>query len=184
VNIRTLETPHLFTVEEYMSLDTDARTELLGGVVYDVAPRYEPHRYAVQVLLRALVRGLDDRYAVRAADAVAVEGWKGRDAPEIDVAVLANTFYRRGPTANDASAFIEVSDTTYATDRGYKIPLYVRAGVPSWIVNVSLRQVECYATTQDLDHPHGQVFPTSTTFEVLGVPIRVADLFRDDSGTG
>jgi hypothetical protein len=30
--LQLLETPHLFTVEEYMRLNIEARTELLGGV--------------------------------------------------------------------------------------------------------------------------------------------------------
>jgi hypothetical protein len=46
--------PHLFTVAEYMTLDSGDRTELLGGVIYDVSPRNEPRRYAVWKLNAAL----------------------------------------------------------------------------------------------------------------------------------
>ncbi len=97
-----------------MSLETATRTELLAGVVYDVSPRHEPHRYAVRELARILIRGLpQERYAVQIRDAVAVPGWEGADAPEVDVAVLAQKKYRPGPTSADDFAFIEVSHTTY-----------------------------------------------------------------------
>jgi hypothetical protein len=55
--------PHLLTVAEYMSADIQGRTELLGGVIYDVSPRNEPHRYAVRVLTRLLI--LDSAPATR-----------------------------------------------------------------------------------------------------------------------
>jgi len=110
---------------------------------------------------------------------VAVPGWEGADAPEIDVAVLARKTYRPGPTSADAFAFVEVSHTTYRVDRGYKIPLYVRAGVPAWIVDIDLRQVEFYGSTDDVERKHGRVFAAGESFEVLGVEIAVVSLFDD-----
>jgi hypothetical protein len=163
-----------------MSLETATRTELLAGVVYDVSPRHEPHRYAVRELTRILIQGLPQaRYAVQSQDAVAVPGWEGADAPEVDVAILARKKYRPGPTSAEAFAFIEVSHTTYRVDRGYKIPLYVNAGVPAWIVNIDLRQVEFYGSPDDLKRKHGHVFAAGESFEVLGVEIAVVDLFDD-----
>ena len=178
--LETSATPHLLTVAEYMTLDTQDRTELLGGVIYDVSPRNEPHRYAVGKLNQSLSHGLfGSKYIVRIQDAVAVSGWHGNDAPEIDVAVLADRFYRPAPTTADAFAFIEVSDTTYAVDRKYKIPLYVNAGVPAWIVNIPLRQVEFYGSLHELEEDHGQVFTERDTLDILGIAIPVADLFDD-----
>jgi hypothetical protein len=179
VQLIETETPHAFTVAEFMSLDTATRTELLAGVVYDVSPRKEPHRFAVRELGGALAHGLfGSTYKVQIQDAVAVPGWHGRDAPEIDIAVIAAKRYRPGPTSEDAFAFIEVSDTTYSLDRGYKIPLYVGAGVPSWIVNIPLRQVEYYETFADLELAHGRVLREGETLKILGVAIAVADLFE------
>jgi hypothetical protein len=169
-------TPHLLTVAEYMTLDIEERTELLGGMIYDVSPRYEPHRYAVSKLCQILAPGLTAGQIIRCQDAVAVSDWQGRDAPEVDVAVVVDTFYELGPTAADALAFIEVSDTTYRSDRRYKIPLYVNAGVPAWIVNIPLRQVESYRSPEDLELPAGHVFGEQDSFDVLGVTIPVARL--------
>jgi hypothetical protein len=85
------------------------------------------------------------------------------------------------PTSDDAFAFIEVSDTTYGDDRRVKIPLYVNAGVPAWIVNISKRRVEHYADAADLALQHGRVFGTGETIEILGVPIAVAELFPPET---
>ncbi len=177
--MQLLETPHLLTVEEYMTLNVEARIELLEGVIYDVSPRNEPHRHAVRKLTQALSRGLRSGYIVQVQDAVAVPSWQGKDAPEVDVAILQDKTYRTGPTAADALAFLEVSDTTYIVDRKYKIPLYVNAGVPSYIVNIPLRQVEFYGSPQDLEAEHGRILTERDTLEVLGVAIRIAVLFND-----
>jgi len=179
--LRQMErTPARFSAEHYLRLDIDERTELLGGVIYRVSPRNEPHSFAVATLARLLIRGLGDDYAVRIQDHVAVPDWRGKNAPEIDVAVLKRGYYEPGPTAVDACAFIEVAHTTYGGrmgDRAYKIPLYVGAGVPSWIVNIAKRQVECYASPEDLALPHGRVTGESGTIDILGVSIPVRDLF-------
>ncbi len=171
-------TPHLFTVAQYMALDIPERTELLGGVIYDVSPRNEPHRHAVRELHRVLVRGLSEsEYVVQSQDAVAVPDWQGMDAPEVDVAVLRRKSFDPGPISSDAAALIEVSHTTYAVDRRYKIPLYVNAGVPAWIVNIRARQVEFYGSPGDLELEHGHVFTERDTIDILGIVIPVAALF-------
>lgn len=171
---------HDFTVAEFMTFESDDRTELLQGTIYDVSPRNEPHRYAASRLVNALSRGLvATQYIVRAADAVAIAGWHGRDAPEVDVAVLPDAYYPEAPTAADVVALIEVSDASYVLDRDYKIPLYVSAGVPSWIVNVAARRVEFYGTSADLAAPSGVVFTERDSIVIAGVRIAVGDLFAD-----
>jgi hypothetical protein len=175
-------TPVRFSAEHCLRLDLEGRTELLGGVIYRVSPKNEPHSYAVKVLAKILIRALGDEYEVRIRDHVAVPDWRGKNAPEIDVAILKSGFYEPGPTAAEACAFIEVSHTTYGGkmgDRNYKIPLYVRAGIPAWIVNIAKRQVECYAAPDDLALPHGRIATESETIDILGVSIPVASLFGD-----
>jgi len=53
----------------------------------------------------------------------------------------------------------------------------VKAGVPAWIVNITLRQVESYGSPIDLELEHGQVFSGSAALDVLGVAFTVSDLF-------
>jgi hypothetical protein len=170
-------TPHLFTVEEYLTIDIPGRTELIEGVVYDVAPKNEPHILAVARLVKALNRGLSDEYIVRGQDPIAVAGWTGKLDPEIDVVVALDKTYPKRAVATDAFAFIEVSDTTYANDREVKIPLCVGAKVPTWHVNIPERQVEFYDVGADPNGAPTRVFAENEAFEILGVSIPVTMLF-------
>jgi hypothetical protein len=81
------------------------------------------------------------------------------------------------PTVADALIFIEVPSARYAQTRHYRIPLFVKAGVTSWIVNVSSHQVETYGSAADLERPHGNVFTAHDVVEFLGITIPVAFLF-------
>jgi Uma2 family endonuclease len=173
-DVEAMATPHLLTVAEYMTLGIDTRTELLGGIIYDVSPKDEPHSRMVGRLAKFLNRTLSDDDEVRVQDPIAVSGWTGRDAPEIDIAVIAAKAYSRTPTAADAAAFIEVSDTTYAFDRNTKIPLYVNAGVRSWIVNLRTRRIESYASPADLQLEHGRIVDT---IRLLDAEIAADSLF-------
>jgi hypothetical protein len=96
--------------------------------------------------------------------------------PPKSTSPFTDKFHEPAPTSADAFALIEVSDTTYECDREYKIPLYVAAGVPAWIVNVAQRWVEFYGSPDDLKLTNGHVF--RDTFDVLGVTVAVNRLFR------
>ena len=174
-------TPHRFSVAEYMSLETERRTELLGGVIFDVSPKNEPHAFAVTKLAATLIRGFTGTSIdVRVQDPLAVLGWHGNEAPEVDIAIVRAAEYAVTPSARDTLGFIEVSDSTYGGkygDRRYKIPLYVNAGVPAWIVNIRLRQVEYYGCAADLERTHGIVSAEGTDVDILGVRVPVGSLF-------
>jgi len=176
-DVQLAEQPRLLTAGEYSTLQIDARTELLGGFVYDMSPATsDAHRYATNVLVALLNQALFPRYFAQADNSVAIPDWEGNDAPRPDVAVIVNRY--AAPTAADAVALIEVSDTSYGRDRGYKIPLYVRAGVPAYLVNIDRRQVEFYGSPADLELRHGVVYAYGSAFDVLDVRIAVADLFQ------
>jgi len=160
-----------------MMRNVEERSEPIEDAVHDRSPRGEAERYAVAKLNRALCRGIGPGYIVRIREAVAVPGWFGAGAPEIEIAVLSDKFYRSLPTASDALAFIEVADATYEEVRLRKIPLYVAAGVPSWIVNIGSRQIESYRSKADLELPHGAVYTEHDAIELLGLTIPVSYLF-------
>ena len=154
-----------------MASNIPGHTELIDGVVHDVSPRNPAHAHAVQVLAEYLFDGLDRTiYKVQVQDPVAVAGWKGPHAPEVDVAILHRKQYTTTPDATNTLAVLEVADTTYKDDRDVKIPLYEAAGIPAWIVNVPQRTVEFYGSERS-DYHEGEVF------EVLGVAIPVSELF-------
>jgi hypothetical protein len=118
LTVEDAERLHLFTVDEYMASDIPGRTELLGGLIYHVSAKYPPHTRAVRHLTKVLARGLDpDRFEVSVQDPIAVGGWTGRDALEVDVAVIAAKAYDKTPTSDDTFAYIEVSDSTLLRDK-------------------------------------------------------------------
>jgi hypothetical protein len=169
-----------------MKLDVPGRTELLEGLIYDLSPINPPHLTAMDYLNDTLVPALlNSNFRARVESPIAIDGWKGNDAPHPDVAIIARRQYDELPTSADAVTLIEVSDTTYKTDREIKIPIYVHAGIPSWIVNIALAQVEYYATVDDLRLRFGRVFSSGECFEIAGVSIAIGGLFRDrTTGTG
>jgi len=165
------ESVHLLSAEEYLTLDFgEMRTELLGGVIYDMSPINTPHVYAVD-MLTGFLGVLFPQYLIHVQNPVAVPDWQGHDVPNPDLAIIKNQYGRA--TAADSFVFFEVSDSTYKLDRDYKIPLYVNAGVHSYIVNIPARCVQFYPTdgTEPLAYLEGSVF------SVLGVTISVSALF-------
>jgi len=165
---------HIFTVEEYMGLQLAGRTELVEGTVYDVSPRNDPHRFAVNFLTKTLQIALPN-LTVQAQDAVFIDGWKGKNAPEPDIAVVQDQA-RQHPTAETTLVIIEVSDTTLQDDRS-KVELYTMAGIPSFIVNIRGQIVEEYAAGS-VTEPQAHLLGGS--FEALGIIIHVDDLFEKD----
>ena len=156
-----------------MASNVPGHTELIDGVIYEVSPRSPARANAVLKLAERLRFGLDPAlHAVQVQDPIAVAGWKGPHAPEVDVAVLKKkAWYATTPDASDTLAAIEVSDTTYIDDRNVKVPLYLAAGISAWIINIPKRTVEAYG-------PENREFRDGGSFEVLGVAIPVSDLFE------
>jgi hypothetical protein len=108
----------------------------------------------------------------------------GEERAEVDIAIVERRYYETGPTGAETRACIEVSDTTYRDDRRVKIPIYVAAGIPSWIVNIRERRVEAYATVEDLALPHGRVARDDETFAILGTTIAVFSILPPPRANG
>ncbi len=139
--------PHRFSVEQYHRmieagvLTRADRVQLLEGVIVDMTPIGIAHAYAVQGLMRALVRILPDGWDVFVQQPVSMAG----SEPEPDLAIVRGSYSDysdRRPTAADVAVLIEVAETSLEIDRK-KIAIYARAGVPEyWLVNLPDRQIE------------------------------------------
>ena len=68
--------------------------------------------------------------------------------PEPDIVLLrprADRYTKESARPEDVLLLIEVADTSYRYDRGIKLPLYARAGVPEmWIIDLTHDVVEVY----------------------------------------
>jgi Uma2 family endonuclease len=134
---------HRLTVDEYHRMGQagvfapGARVELIEGEVIDMAPIGTRHASAVKRLNALLSASVHGRAIVAVQDPLRLSD---ASEPEPDLMLLsprADFYAHAHPSAADVLLLIEVSDTTVAYDRGVKLDLYARHGVPEvWIVDL------------------------------------------------
>ena len=122
------------------------RVELIDGEIIDLNAIGSPHAAVTNRLARLLNRTVADATAL-----VSVQSPLRLDTfnePEPDLMLLrprADDYRASHPTAVDVLILIEVSDTSLPYDRGTKLALYARFGVPEvWIVDIFGAAVEVY----------------------------------------
>jgi Uma2 family endonuclease len=122
------------------------RVELIGGEIFDMVPIGSAHAGKTDRLNRLFARAAADGLAL-----VGVQRPLRLDAynePEPDVMLLkprADDYQGRHPGAADVLLLVEVSESSLAYDRGIKLALYAKFGVPEvWIVDLRGAAIEVY----------------------------------------
>jgi Uma2 family endonuclease len=161
---------HLITVDEFYRmaeagvLAPDARVELIEGEVIDMAPMNSRHAAAVRVLNQRLLAAVGEQALVSCQLPLRLSE---RSEPEPDLMLTrpqAGGYRDRHPGAADVVLLIEVSDSSLRYDRGVKLPLYARHGVPEvWIVDLENRLVRFYR------RPGGDAYADITASETPGL---------------
>lgn len=133
-----VEESHRFTVDEYVRIVDDLgweATELIEGVIYDVASEYNRHAGTVMDLLYKVQDAFPDD-VVRNVGSVHVSAISMFDP---DVYVIDGSYVPDPDWAVPASAVllaIEVSVTTHARDRGPKLIAYAKAALREvWLID-------------------------------------------------
>jgi Uma2 family endonuclease len=146
----------------------DRKVELLNGLLIMMTSG-PPHDTAVIAMGDALEARLSKKdWTVREEKPLVLSTrWK----PLPDVAVVRGPYTKyaqQTPGIVDLALLVEVSDTTYAKDSGFKRRWYSRFGVPAyWIVDINRRAVEVYA-------PGGRGLTLASTYtERQDVPLRL-----------
>jgi len=119
----------------------DEHVELLRGTVVTMSPQGEHHGGVVAWFSQRLTLALGMSRQVRPALPFAADEWS---EPEPDVAVCT---YDHGVHDHPTKTLllIEVSQTSLRKDRGLKLQIYAKAGVPEyWIVDLTTLTVEVY----------------------------------------
>jgi Uma2 family endonuclease len=132
------------------------KIELIEGLLVPMSPIGPPHNSAVQKLAELFVPRLLGRANVHIQGPFAA---LDLSEPEPDVAVVPTGDY---DTAHPDRAYliIEVAESSLSFDRGTKLRLYAKCGVPEyWIVNLQDRVIEVYT------EPAGETYARSARYE-------------------
>jgi Uma2 family endonuclease len=122
------------------------RVELIDGEIFDMPAIGSPHAAITNRLARHFARAVADGLTL-----VSVQNPLRLDAynePEPDLMLLrprADDYRDSHPGAADVLLVIEVSESSLTYDRGTKLALYAKFGVPEvWIVDLLGAAIEVY----------------------------------------
>lgn len=131
-----------FSVDDYHRLAEagiiapEERTELIEGVVYEMAPPGAQHASLVDRLARLFFGALADRAQIRIQSPIRLDP---HSEPQPDVALLRlrpDEYAGALPGPADVLLVVEVAHATLRFDLGPKAVLYARHGVPElWVVD-------------------------------------------------
>jgi Uma2 family endonuclease len=176
-----------FTAEEYHRmgevgiLTEDDRVELIEGDITQMSPVGGPHANCVDALTRifAPLAGTDAR--LRVQNAVRLS-----DDTEVypDISIVRERVYGDDlPGAADVLLLIEVADSTFLSDRDFKVPLYSRYGIPqTLLVDVKSRCVWHFGEPDEDGYRLTRRYLSGQRFDIVLTPtlsfgIAVDDLF-------
>ncbi|HZR00732.1 MAG TPA: Uma2 family endonuclease [Chloroflexota bacterium] len=166
-----------FTVDEFERMieagvfKEDDRVELIDGEVVQMAALGWPHAESVM--------NCTEEFSIRARGLAVVNVQNPLDLrpharPEPDLALLRppRSRYRRNPPrAEDVLLVVEVADSSLATDRDVKIPMYARAGIPeAWLVNLVDDVIRIYREPTETGYRVIQTARRGETLSPLAFP--------------
>lgn len=129
---------HRMTVDEYIRVVRDfgwESTELIEGVVYDVAPEFNRHADTVDHVFRQVDKHFDHD-VTRFAGSVRVSPHSLLEPDVYVVDGAASLDPDDAVPVSGVKLVVEVSVNTQARDRGPKLIAYAQAGVPElWLID-------------------------------------------------
>ena len=132
---------------EVGALTKDDRVELLGGWLVPKMPGGPPHRVSTRAVRIAVEPVLPADWFADEEKAVSLP--LSRSQPEPDIQIVRGHFRdysKRHPGPQDLGMVVEVSSSSLPVDRGFKLRLYGREGIPIyWIVNLVAMRLEVHS---------------------------------------
>ncbi len=170
---RQFTSAEFYRMGEIGVIGPDERVELVGGLIYTMAPINPRHANAVDVLAGLLTIALDGRARVRGQNPVHLD--ESSD-PQPDVAVVkltADGYLERHPNPAEIHLLVEVADSTLLFDKSVKIPRYAISGVQEvWLVDLGTRLATVYR------EPFEGRYLSETPVDIGGVlsPVEFSDV--------
>lgn len=138
---------HRFTIEEYERMGETGiiaegtRVELIDGEIVEMAPIGDGHVTGLNLLANDITIQLHGQAFVSVQNPIRLPPY---GEPQPDLVVIRQEAVRKGvPALADILLVIEVADSTLATDRAVKLPLYAAAEIAeAWLVNIQGREIE------------------------------------------
>jgi Uma2 family endonuclease len=175
-----------FNVDEYLRMgeegiiEPEEHVELIDGEIIVMCPIGNRHSGCVTILTNALAVALAGRALVSPQNPLRVSR---HSEPQPDLTLVrprADGYTRAHPKPADVLFAIEVMESSARYDRGVKIPMYARAGVPEvWLVDLNRDQVETYRQPQGDAYAECRVFGRGEMFGPAAFPdvlLRVDDV--------
>lgn len=144
-----------FNVEEYHRmaaagiLHEDDRVELIDGEIVEMAAIGSRHALCVARLTRIFLQRFGERAVVWPQNPLRIDSYT---EVQPDLCLLRppeGRYADRPPAPEDALLVVEVADTTVATDRRHKLPLYARAGIrEAWLVDLVAGRLEVHLAAE------------------------------------
>jgi Uma2 family endonuclease len=165
-----------FNVEEYHRMAETGiigdreRVELLDGLLIRMPPigpvHWGRHGHIVEYLIEAL-RG---RARVFGQASIPLET---RSEPQPDIVVLANRprGYSSAPSNSEIFAMIELAESSLAQDRGRKLRLYARSGIPDYLlVDLAGNVLHHFTKPHEPGYAGDRVLGYAETFSLSSIP--------------
>lgn len=153
-------------------LSEDDRIELIEGEIVEMSPIGSRHAACVNRLNTLLSRQVGQSFIVSVQNPIVVGDYS---EPESDLAVLRwrEDFYARElPRAADVLLVIEVADSSVEADRGVKIPLYARAGIPvSVLIDLPGESIEVYSGPAAGKYQAARTLRRGDSFQTDALPL-------------
>jgi Uma2 family endonuclease len=156
---RTETSEGLITVEEFDRMwnsgiiKPEDRVELIEGRIVPREPMNAPHMSTMVRMTERLIRALGDVVMI-SSQLPFIASERSKPFPDFTLVKRRDDYYAAGlPVPSDVVAVVEVSDTSLRFDRGEKLRLYAKVGVPEyWIVDVKKKAIELYRDRHELGY--------------------------------
>lgn len=151
--IATEEFPslHRFNVQQYYRIGElgllDHRTELLEGIITDMAPIGPWHASILQILTQLFAEHARGRFNVRVQLPIDL-GAESQPQPDLVLCRLG-VWRDRHPGAADIFLAIEVGDSSLAFDLGKKLELYAQSDITEyWVLDLKAKIAHCFRSPE------------------------------------